>query len=241
VQTLDYDRSAPYYGQHRQAHPEVLRNLLQTSGISRFSKMLEVGCGTGNYVLALRSLVGCECWGIDPSKGMLARAKKRSDDVQLQLGRAENLAFRPDLFSLVFSVDVIHHVEDRRTYFREAHRVLKTGGTVCTVTDSEWIIRNRQPLAVYFPETVEPELHRYPAVSQIQDLMEKAGFSHMTEELVEFPYQLTDIQSYQDRAFSALHLIAEDAFERGISRMVRDLRVGPIPCVSRYTLLWATK
>jgi len=241
VQTLDYDSIAAHYRQHRQVHPGVLRNLIVTSGIDPFSKVLEVGCGTGNYVLALNSLVGCECWGLDPSKGMLARAKRRSANVRLQLGRAENLGLRSDLFNLVFAVDVIHHVEDRSAYFREAYRVLTVEGKVCTVTDSEWIIRNRQPLAVYFPETVEPELHRYPRVSLLRDLMEKAGFSHMAEESVEFPYQLTDIQQYRDKAFSALHLIPEVAFEQGIRRMARDLCVGPIPCMSRYTLLWATK
>jgi hypothetical protein len=58
---------------------------------------------------------------------------------------------------------------------------------------------------------------------------------------VEFPYLLTDIQAYHDKAFSSLHLIAEEAFERGIERLERDLGTGPIPCVSRYLLLWGTK
>ena len=71
--------------------------------------------------------------------------------------------------------------------------------------------------------------------------MEQAGFRVMSEELVEFSYQLTDIRAYQDKVFSALHLIPEDAFHRGIRRMKADLRAGPIPCVSRYALLWGAK
>ncbi len=71
--------------------------------------------------------------------------------------------------------------------------------------------------------------------------MEQVGFGQVTEELVKFHYQLTDVQAYQDKAFSALHLIPEDAFQRGIERMERDLRSRPIPCVSRYVLLWGTR
>lgn len=239
--TLDYDRIALEYAQHRQVHPEVLRSLASTSGVGRDSKVLEVGCGTGNYSLALERLLASSCWGIDPSDGMLAKARARSGGVHFQPGRAERLDFPPDFFDLVFSVDVIHHVGDRLAYFLEAYQVLKLGGKVCTVTDSEWIIRHRQPLTVYFPETVELELGRYPRIAQLRDLMEQVGFGEVAEEMVEFPYQLTEVQAYCDKAFSSLHLIPEEAFRRGIERMERDLRTGPIPCVSRYVLLWGTK
>jgi ubiquinone/menaquinone biosynthesis C-methylase UbiE len=239
--TIDYDAKASDYARHRQVHPDVLRSLVLTGGVGPGSKVLEVGCGTGNYILALDSLVGCECWGIDPSQGMLTTAEGRSDDVGFHLGQAESLSFRPDYFDLVFSVDVIHHLERCGAYFHEARRVLTGGGKVCTVTDSEWIIRHRQPLAVYFPGTVERELKRYPRLSELGDLMQQAGFGQVTQDSVVFRYQISDAQAYQDRVFSALHSIPEDAFRRGVERMERDLRAGPIACASRYTLLWGTK
>lgn len=241
MQTLDYDRIAPDYAQHRQVHPEVLKGLASTGGICSVSKVLEVGCGTGNYIIALEWLVGSDCWGVDSSQGMLSIARERLSTVHFQLGRAEALHYSSGHIDVVFSVDVIHHVDDRLSYFQEAYRVLKMGGRICTATDSEWIIRHRQPLAVYFPETVEPEIGRYPRISVLRDLMERAGFSQVTEELVEFPYQLTDAQAYRDKAFSALHLIPEAAFQRGIEHMERDLRAGSIRCVSRNILLWGTK
>jgi SAM-dependent methyltransferase len=238
---LNYDQIASEYAQHRQIHPEVLRGLCAYVDINNGSRVLEVGCGTGNYILAVERRTEVCCWGIDPSEGMLAEAQARSSGVHFQIGRAEGLNYPADLFDLVFSVDVIHHVGDRLAYFQEAYRVLKVGGAVCTVTDSEWIIHNRQPLAVYFPETIEVELDRYPGIDQLQDLMKQAGFSQAGQELVEFHYQLTEIQAYRDKAFSALHLIPEEAFQRGVERMAGDLRAGPIPCVSRYILLWGIK
>ncbi len=238
---IDYDKIASEYARHRQVHPEVLRNLLLTSSIGGASRVLEVGCGTGNYILALEALAGSSCWGIDPSDQMLSRARERSRTIHFQLGKAERLDFSSDFFDLVFSVDVIHHVGNRLAYFREAYRGLRAGGKVCTVTDSEWIIRHRQPLAVYFPETVEIELDRYPRMAELREVMERVGFGEVTENTVEFAYQLTDIQAYRDKAFSALLLLPEEAFQRGIERMEQDLRTGPIQCVSRYLLLWGTK
>jgi ubiquinone/menaquinone biosynthesis C-methylase UbiE len=238
---IDYDKIASEYARHRRVHPGVLESLFSTGGVGSVSKILEVGCGTGNYIVALESLAGCSCWGIDPSQQMLSRAGERSEKIGFQTGQAERIDFPPGFFDLVFSVDVIHHVGNRREYFREAYRVLKAGGKVCTVTDSEWIIRHRQPLAAYFPETVGPELDRYSRIAELRELMEQAGFGQVAENLVAYSYQLTDIQAYRDKAFSSLHLIREDDFQRGIERMERDLRAGPIQCVSRYLLLWGTK
>jgi len=239
--SVDYDEIASEYARHRQVHPGVLGSLLSVSGVGNTSRVLEVGCGTGNYIVALESLAGCSCWGIDPSEEMLSRARERSENASFQPGRAERLLFPESFFDLVFSVDVIHHVSNRRAYFREAYRVLKADGTICTVTDSEQIIRHREPLAVYFPDTVGVDLDRYPRIRELREVMHHVGFSEVAETLVEFTRHLTDIQPYRDKAFSSLHLMSEESFRRGIRRMERDLRNGPITQVSRYLLLWGTK
>jgi 16S rRNA A1518/A1519 N6-dimethyltransferase RsmA/KsgA/DIM1 with predicted DNA glycosylase/AP lyase activity len=51
-----YNAAAREYSRHRQVHPEVLRRLLLDGGIDRASRVLEVGCGTGNYTTAIHSL-----------------------------------------------------------------------------------------------------------------------------------------------------------------------------------------
>jgi ubiquinone/menaquinone biosynthesis C-methylase UbiE len=172
---------------------------------------------------------------------MLSEARKQSSAVTYQQDRAEDLGFAGASFDLVFSVNVIHHVVDRRAYLEQAFRVLAPGGEICTATDSAWIIRHREPLSRYFPETVEPELARYPRITDLRAAMARAGFVALDEQTVECTYPLADIQIYRDKAFSALHLISEEAFRRGLERMERDLESGPIQCTPRYTLLWGTK
>ena len=75
---LDYDLLAREYAQHRQVHPEVLKDLLQTGALNRSSQVLDVGCGTGNYTSALEKAAGCSCWGVEPSEQMLAKARECS-------------------------------------------------------------------------------------------------------------------------------------------------------------------
>ncbi len=117
---IDFNRMAREYAKHREVHPEVLKSLLANSGIGSSSKVLEVGCGTGNYIVALQEASGASCWGIDPSVEMLAQATKRRARIDLRLSSANRLDLPQDFFDLVFSVDVVHHVAGRLAYFQEA-------------------------------------------------------------------------------------------------------------------------
>ena len=119
--------------------------------------------------------------------------------------------------------------------------MLRPRGKLCTVTDSEEIIRHREPLAVYFPETVTVDLARYPRIHDIRTGMQYAGFVEIEEMTVEFAYELKDIAPFRARAFSYLRLISDDQFARGIARMEQDSRDAPIRSVSRYTLVWGAK
>lgn len=232
---------AASYAANRRVHPGVLRGLLEEGGLKPDRAALEVGCGTGNYITALQERTGCQGWGVDPSPDMLARAIERQSAVIFSDGRAEELPFKDSRFDLVYSVDVIHHVKDRPASYREAARVLRPDGLVCTVTDSEEIIRGRAPMARYFPEIVPVELARYPSMSELHAAMQAAGFGDYREEVVEVRGEVRDIQGYRDKAFSSLHLISPEAFARGLARMETDLLRGPLEYIGRYVLVWGRK
>src|SRR5687768_17422830 len=144
---IDYATLAADYARHRRLHPGVLQRLVEESGVDAGSRVLEVGCGTGNYLLALRALTGCAAWGLDPAPAMLANARVRvgAEGVDWREGHAEALPFAPSTFDLIFAVDVIHHVEDRSAFFRQAVRALVPGGRLCLATDSAEDIARRRP------------------------------------------------------------------------------------------------
>lgn len=238
---IDYESLADDYARHRRLHPEVLRALVAGGALTAESRVLEVGCGTGNYIGALRRGLGCRGFGIDQAAAMLAQAREAAATVALSRCPAEALPFADASFDLVFSVDVIHHVRGLADYHREAWRVLRPGGRFCTVTDSEDIIRRRVPLSLYFPETVAVELARYPSIEALTAGMADAGFGSVRSEVVESRYAVTSSEPYRSRAYSSLHLISDEALDAGVERLERDLRQGPVDGVARYVLLWGAR
>jgi ubiquinone/menaquinone biosynthesis C-methylase UbiE len=239
--TTYYREIAPDYARHRRVHPEVFRHLIMDGHIQDDSRVLEVGCGTGNYIRSLCESVGCRGWGIDPSEQMLGQATGHSSPVQFSSGRTENLAFPGESFDLTFSVDVVHHIADRKQAFSEAMRVLRSKGRLCVVTDSAEILRTRQPLSIYFPQTVEVELARYPAIDLLRTELIGAGFAEIAETVVEFSTVLPDLEPFRAKVFSSLRLISDEAFASGMARLEKDFHQGPIPWISRYLMLWGTK
>jgi ubiquinone/menaquinone biosynthesis C-methylase UbiE len=249
----DYNRLAEAYSRHRRLHPQVLEALIEQGRVHEGSRVLEVGCGTGNYIRAIADATGAICTGVDPSREMLRRArsstgwpKDRRDaadrpEVTFIEGRAEDLPLSDRQFDLVYSVDVIHHVEDRDAAAREAARVLKPGGTAMVVTESADDLRNRTPQVTYFPETIAVELERYPAIAEVEAGLRAAGLEIDAEVAVSMPREVTDIAPFRDRAYSSLHLIPEEAFRDGLERLGEDLEQGPVPGVNRYTIVVARK
>ena len=241
---IDYDQLAATYATTRSAHPVVMARLhdavvaAQQAGAGR---LLEIGCGTGNYVGALQDATGAAAWGIDPSPEMLAVARNRWPGVRFEQGTGEALPLADGSIDFAFSVDVAHHLADPPACFAEAWRVLVPGGKLCTVTDSDRIIATRAPLAVYWPETVAVEQRRYHAIDRLESWLMQAGFAGVAAEVVEHAYVLTSLEPYRERAFSALRLIDDDAFVRGLARLENDAARGEVRCVARYVMLWARK
>jgi ubiquinone/menaquinone biosynthesis C-methylase UbiE len=238
---IQYDNIVENYDRFRESDSDAVEKLILGSGISSTSKILEIGCGTGNYVSALQRRVGCQCWGLDPSPEMIRRAMKQNGRVAFSVGSSEDLGFVDEFFDFAFSVDVIHHVDNCARYFLETFRVLRPHGLLATLTDSEDTIRRRMPLGFYFPEIVEHELIRYPTIDRLRQHSRETGFELMCEEVVETPYMLDDMEKYRSKAFSCLKLISKGAFAAGIERMSRDLSKGSIQCVSRNFILWNRK
>jgi ubiquinone/menaquinone biosynthesis C-methylase UbiE len=238
---IEYSNIAHGYAKYRRIDRAAVEKLIVASGISSASRVLEIGCGTGNYIAEIQKRIGCECSGVDPSPEMIAQARQGNARIAYSIGPAEQLGLPEGAFHFAFSVDVIHHVADRAAYFREASRVLSVDGLLATLTDSEDTIRRRMPLAFYFPATIEPELRRYPTPAELRHHSEQARLEVVGEEIIETRYELTNLEAFRRKMFSCLRLISEEAFAAGMARMTRDLEGGAISCVSRNFVIWNRK
>jgi ubiquinone/menaquinone biosynthesis C-methylase UbiE len=240
---IDFNTYADAYQRNRAVQPKVLRALIEGGGFSAGDAVLEIGCGTANFLAAIVRETGARGTGVDPAERMLAEARLDPEKGYLALlpGSAEALPVPDSMFRFAYSVDVIHHVGDRAAAAREAHRVLAPGGRICIATDSHEDIANRIPLSSHFPETVAHEMRRYPAIETITAELDGAGFVEQVVTHVCHEYALTDITPYRERAFSSLRLITDDELAAGLTRMEQDLVTGLIAAQSIYTMVWARK
>jgi SAM-dependent methyltransferase len=239
---MTYDQeTASDYAKLRVIHRPLLAALISGSGIQAKSRVLELGCGTGNYIRAIQSQTACSGCGTDPSRDMLSRARSQGPDITWVRAPAESPGLMNVQFDFIFSVDAVHHFHDRVRVFRESHRLLSAQGVVCIATDSEDIIRNRTPLSTYWPETIEIELNRYPRIEMLEAELRDSGFVTLRQEMVCSSSWLTDLSAYKAKAFSCLRLLSEDSYRRGLKGLEADLAKGPVLSVSRYLLLWASR
>lgn len=239
--TLNYDTMATEYARHRRTYPGLVEHILQYSGVGADATVLEVGCGTANHIAAVRRVTGARCFGLEPSAEMLHQAAQHPEELELRQGKAEELDFPPGTFDLIMSVDMIHYVREPLRYYERAFAALKPGGHLVTVTDSEWLIRNRTPIAQYFPGIVEVEFSRYQPIPALAGDLALAGFRELYERVVESSYQLDDASKFRDKAYSCLHLISDEEFTSGLAALEADLARGPLQAHLRSLALWGRR
>jgi SAM-dependent methyltransferase len=108
------------------------------------SAVLDVGCGTGDTVIELVTLVspGGRVVGIDASSAMVAEARSRveaavlaSDNVTVEIeqGDAGALSFPEDSFDAARAERVLQHVTDPGRALEEMCRVVRPGGRVLVI------------------------------------------------------------------------------------------------------------
>jgi SAM-dependent methyltransferase len=120
---IDYDRMAEIFDDTRSQSKDLLDSVvLGVSSIaSRGERVLDIGCGTGRFLLPL-SEAGIEGHGIDISSGMLRRARAKGL-VDLVRGDAAALPFADRAFKASLVTNVLHLVPDWRGLMSEACRV----------------------------------------------------------------------------------------------------------------------
>ncbi len=143
-------------------------------------RILDVGCGVGQYVRQLRELPAT-VMGIDVER---ARVQRGSAEVAgLVVGAAESLPFAAESFDVVLLNEVLEHVADDRQALHEALRILAPGGHVVVYVPNRlfpfethgiyWRGRYRfgnYPLVNYLPDRLRDRLVPHARVYSRSDV-----------------------------------------------------------------------
>ena len=148
---------------------ELAFNMME---IKKGMKILDVGCGTGNFSVKLAKK-GCSVTGIDVSDEMLSIARKKASDLNLDIElmnmNVNNLSFDDNTFDGIISMTAFEFIEDAPKALKELLRVVKKGGQVLIGTiagESSW---SELYLSEPFRENTVFKYAKFRTVEEIKD------------------------------------------------------------------------
>ncbi|GAA2527652.1 class I SAM-dependent methyltransferase [Winogradskya humida] len=165
------------------------RAVLDASGVAPGARVLDVGCGGGEFLAYAQSL-GLRTAGADPAPGMLALAAARVAD--LREAGAEDLPWPDASFDLVTAFNSLQFAEDTDDGLAELIRVTAPGGHVAI---ANWAERALNDL-----DAVEQALADGPAAPDgdlrvpggLEELLEDGGLTVIVAGLAEVPWRVPD-------------------------------------------------
>ncbi|SHM63371.1 class I SAM-dependent methyltransferase [Gracilibacillus kekensis] len=159
--------------------------------IENIEKALDIGCGGGIYSKALSDMGVEKVTGVDFSKAILEGAKencKNYNNITFVNGNAYETSLHSQTYDLLMERALIHHLNDLRSCFSEAFRLLKRDG-FCIIQDRTpedcFIKGDNNHIRGYFfelfPRLMEwEEKRRYTSDFAIK-MLQEVGFSHIEE------------------------------------------------------------
>jgi SAM-dependent methyltransferase len=198
------------------------------------TSVLDVGCGTGEDVVAMADLISPGGWaaGVDIAATMVDEARKRHGhrrDVEFMRADACELPFDSAQFDACRCERTLQHLDDPSQAVSEMSRVLRAGARI-TLLEPDWgtlIVAGAEPETTSRILAVHVRRHRRPSTGrQLRGLLSTHGFGDI--ELGGNPVIYTDLAS-ANRAFgmgrvAQLAVLAGAVSEVDASRWDREIQ-----------------
>lgn len=114
---------------------EIVKEFIVKNKLGKSSRLLDIGCGSGELVARLEETYGIKCFGIDINAEKIKAGLRISPRSLLSVGDAECLPFYPETFDGILCIDTLSCVNMQEEAVFQAKTVLKKGGTLC-IADS---------------------------------------------------------------------------------------------------------
>lgn len=153
---FNYEEYGQNYSGIRRTDPRIARYVY--TALESAHTVLNVGAGGGSYEPQDKYVVA-----VEPSSEMRSQRRKNGK-VPAIFGLADDLPFDDDAFDASMAILTVHHWPDAASGLKEMRRVTKGQVVIMTYDpDALDVFWN----AHYFPELIEVEKSRYPAIKDI--------------------------------------------------------------------------
>jgi SAM-dependent methyltransferase len=229
---------------------ELYSAALSELGITRGTRLLDVGCGAGLF-LRMAAQRGAVVAGIDAAEPLIEIARERVPDADLTVGEMEALPHRSDSFDVVTGFNAFQLAADPGKALREAGRVGRPGAPVLIAA---WGRRDECEAAAYIAamRALAPSGTPGPFALSEPGALETfaAGGGLITGErrhvpcVWSFPDQQTLLRALKSTSFAvkAIAVAGEDAVEEAILAAAAPYRtsVGGYRIENVFTYVIAT-
>ncbi|HEX9062582.1 MAG TPA: class I SAM-dependent methyltransferase [Clostridia bacterium] len=185
------------------AHPgglQLTKEILNTLPINSSTKLIDLGCGTGQTLVYLAKTYPCKTLGVDINDQMLFKAGQRikRENLYIELVCADvmNLPFPPDSFDIALSESVTIFTGIDRA-LSEYARILKPGGTLLAIEMTSGPYLNERELkeikSVY-------GILKVPNSDEWKGMLKQAGFRDIKvyDVKINSPLKFTSLQMMYD-------------------------------------------
>ncbi len=147
-------------------------------------RVLEVGCGWGEFAERLEADLGLDVVAVDLSPRMVELARERGVDART--GDVQDLPFEDASFDVAVANWMLYHVPDLERGLSELARVLRQGGRLVAATNSLdhlselWLLVGRDrhwEQERFFSENAEGPLRRYFTSVERRDMTGSVTFA----------------------------------------------------------------
>ena len=144
--------------------------------IKNNSKILDAGCGTGNFLRILEnSRKKLDLYGIDISQKMLKIAEDKLKKSKLKIESVEKMSFRDNSFDYVFSMDAFHHYPDQNLVIKNFYKILKIDGYLAIIDLSFGYFFNK------IFQKIEPGNNKLLSPNEMRYLFEISKFRNIKQ------------------------------------------------------------
>jgi SAM-dependent methyltransferase len=241
---IDYAKASVTYDNSRRPDDDVIELMGRRGVFERDRRVLDFGCGTGNYIAEISARSECEIFGLEPSDGMREKANAKNPGVRIEKGDHSRIPFESEHFDFIYMTDVIHHVCDLNLLFESLFSKLKRGALACIVTES-WEQIEARWYNCYFPSLPANEKARYPDIAEIAQCARMAGFGLLSVDVKDNAglHIIDDafLRMVGEKNYSMFRMLSEAEYESGYAAMRRDTGKSFSSPGAGESLIWLEK